>query len=79
MDTLNGYGEMNPVSMYDAELENWLDKCKTEEEKDEAVKEYVSMRLMALGAAILILLVSLIIIGAVIYLFKWLLMVARNS
>jgi hypothetical protein len=70
MDTLNGYGEMNPVSMYDAELENWLDKCKTEEEKDEAVKEYVSMRLMALGAAILILLVSLIIIGAVIYLFK---------
>ena len=79
MDTLNGYGEMNPVSMYDSELENWLDKCKTEEEKDEAVKEYVSMRLMALGAAILILLVSLIIIGAVIYLFKWLLMVARNS
>lgn len=70
MDTLNGYGEMNPVSMYDSELENWLDKCKTEEEKDEVVKEYVSMRLMALGAAILILLVSLIIIGAVIYLFK---------
>jgi hypothetical protein len=70
MDTLNGYGEMNPVSMYDSELENWLDKCKTEEEKDEVIKEYVSMRLMALCAAILILVLSVLIVGAVIYLFR---------
>ena len=70
MDTLNGYGEMNPVSMYDSELENWLKNCKTQEEKDEAVREYISMKLMAVGAAFLILFASVLVVGAVIYLFR---------
>ena len=70
MDTLNGYGEMNPVSMYDSELENWLDNCETEEEKDEAVKKYVYMKLMTFCVAILIFFVSVLIVGAVIYFFR---------
>ena len=75
MDILNGYGELNLVSMYDSELENWLNDCETEEERDEVDKEDVSMKLKALGTAILILLASLIIVGAIIYLFRWLLLV----
>ena len=70
MDILNGYGEMDPVSMYDSELKNWLENCETEEEKDEAVRKYTSMRLKALGAAFLILFVSALIVGVVIYIFR---------
>lgn len=70
MDILNGYGEMNPVSMYDSELENWLDECKTEEERNNAIKEYVSMKLKTLCIACLVLFISMLIIVGIIYLFK---------
>lgn len=64
------YAGINPVAEYDSELERELAGCKTEEEKNEVVMEYASMRLMALGIAFLVLIVSVVIIGTVIYLFR---------
>lgn len=49
------------------ELAAKLKECKTEEEKDEVIQEYVSMRIFALLGAIVVVLVFVAIIGGIIY------------
>jgi len=70
MDTFSNYGSMEVLQVPDQELDNRLKECKTDDEKDKVIKEYISMRLFALGAAILILFVAAVIVGVIIYILK---------
>ena len=70
MDTLNVFGGVEPIETLDYELDDRLKECKTVEEKEEAIKEYVSLKVIALGVAFFILIVVMAFMGIVIYLIK---------
>ena len=73
MDTFDSYESIEMLQMENQELDNRLKECKTEEEKQEVINEYVSSRIFAVLVAIVILLFAIAIVGAIIYLFKWIL------
>jgi len=79
MDTFDSYGGMEMLQMENQELDNRLKECKTEEEKEEVIKEYISSRIFAVLVAIVILILAAAIVGAIIYLFKWTLLVTGIS
>jgi len=79
MDTFDSYGDMEMLQMENQELDNRLKECKTEEEKQEVINEYVSSRIFAVLVAIVILILATAIVGAIIYLFKWTLWVTGIS
>ena len=70
MNAFDSYGDMEMLQMENQELDNRLKECKTEEEKQEVITEYVSSRIFAVLVAIVILLFAIAIVGAIIYLFK---------
>jgi hypothetical protein len=70
MDTFDSYGGIDMLQMENQELDNRLKECKTEEEKEEVIKEYISSRMIAGLIAIVILIFAAAIVGAIIYLFK---------
>jgi len=70
MDTFDSYGGIDMLQMENQELDNRLKECKTEEEKEEVIKEYISSRIIAVLVAIVILVSAAAIVGAIIYLFK---------
>lgn len=70
MDTFDSYGGMEILQMENQELDNRLKECKTEGEKEEVIKEYVSSRIFAVLIAIVILILAVAIVGAIIYFFK---------
>ena len=70
MDTFDSYGGMDMLQVENQELDNRLKECKTEEEKEEVIKEYISSRIFAVLVAIVILILAAAIVGAIIYLFK---------
>ena len=70
MDTFDSYGDTEMLQMENQELDNRLKECKTEEEKQEVINEYVSSRIFAVLVAIVILILATAIVGAIIYLFK---------
>ena len=69
MDTLN-YGGIDAVEMFDSEFDRLIKECKTDEERDKVIREYVSNRLLAVVIALVILFVVLLVAGVVFYLFK---------
>lgn len=69
MDTLN-YGGIDAVEMFDPEFDRLIKECKTDEERDKVIREYVSNRLLAVLIALVILFVVLLVAGVVFYLFK---------
>ena len=75
MDTFDSYGGIDMLQMENQELDNRLKECKTEKEKEEVIKEYISSRMIAGLVAIVILIFAAAIVGAIIYLFKWTLLV----
>jgi len=79
MDTFDSYGDMEMLQMENQELDNRLKECKTEEEKQEVINEYISSRIFAVLVAIVIIILAIAIVGAIIYLFKWTLWVTGIS
>ena len=69
MDTLN-YGGIDAVEMVDLEFDRRIKECKTDEEKDKVIKEYIFKRLLILCAAFAILFIGLAIIVVVVNIFK---------
>jgi len=69
-DSLTNFGVIEPTQIYDQEFENRLKECKTEEERDKLVNEYVSTRLITIIAVFAILFIVAAIVGVVIYIFK---------
>ena len=67
MDTLNVFGGVEPIETLDYELDDRLKECKTAEEREDAIKEYVSLKVIALGVAFFILIAVLAIMVAIIY------------
>ena len=70
MNTFDSYGDMEMLQMENQELDNRLKECKTEEEKQEVINEYISSRIFAVLVAIVIIILAIAIVGAIIYLFK---------
>ena len=70
MDTFDSYGGIDMLQMENQELDNRLKECKTEEEKQEVINEYISSRIFAVLVAIVIIILAIAIVGAIIYLFK---------
>ena len=79
MNTFDSYGDMEMLQMENQELDNRLKECKTEEEKQEVINEYISSRIFAVLVAIVIIILAIAIVGAIIYLFKWTLWVTGIS
>ena len=71
--TFTDYGGLQ-YPMIDREVNQELDaklkECKTEEEKDEVIREYVSKRLIALFFAVIIVFAFAVIFCVILYLFK---------
>lgn len=68
MNAFDSYGDMEMLQVENQELDNRLKECKTEEEKQEVINEYVSSRIFAVLVAIVILLFAIAIVGAIIFL-----------
>ena len=79
MNTFDSYGDMEMLQMENQELDNRLKECKTEEEKQEVINEYISSRIFAVLIAIVIIILAIAIVGAVVYLSKWILWVTGIS
>lgn len=69
MDTLN-YGGIDAVEMIDLEFDRRIKECKTDEEKDKVIKEYIFKRLLILCAAFAMLFIGLVFIVVVVNIFK---------
>ena len=70
MNAFDSYGDMEMLQVENQELDNRLKECKTEEEKQEVINEYISSRIFAVFVAIVIIILAIAIVGAIIYLFK---------